>query len=128
MVELFKTLGDVNRLRLINILMDEELCVCEIEVLLQMTQSNASRHLKKLRDQKIILSSKDAQWIHYRVNNQFIEANEDLFKFLKSKFDSGDIFESDLERMRKYRINHLDCSIIREDRERVLSLIGEERA
>ncbi|WP_199172686.1 metalloregulator ArsR/SmtB family transcription factor [Petrotoga sp. 9PWA.NaAc.5.4] len=47
MEELFKSLGDENRLRILNLLMQQqELCVCELEVLLEMTQSNVSKAFK----------------------------------------------------------------------------------
>lgn len=57
-VEIFKALADENRLRILNVLNQGELCVCEIETLLGITQSNASRHLNKLKSLKIIDSDK----------------------------------------------------------------------
>jgi ArsR family transcriptional regulator len=123
MDELFKVLGDVNRLRLINLLMEAELCVCEIEVMVELSQSNASRHLKKLRDQNIILSSKDAQWIHYRINRGFVEENSELIAYLSRRFEEEPVFINDLKRWNKYRENGLNCSVIREDKDRVLNLI-----
>ncbi len=123
MEQLFKTLGDTNRLRLINLLMDEELCVCEIEVMLSLSQSNASRHLKKLKDQQIIIASKDAQWIHYRINQEFIEQNRELMGYLSGRFNEESVYLEDLMKLKKYRQNGLNCSVIRDDRNRVINLI-----
>jgi len=123
MVELFKALGDESRLRILNILIHNELCVCEIEVILKMTQSNASRHLSKLKRVGIISSSKDAQWIHYKVSDEFIRNDELLFKYLKQKLETENVFLNDLKRYNKYKKNNLNCKWITEDREKVLNLI-----
>ncbi len=48
-VNMFKALSDENRLRIMSLLIREELCVCEIEVILELSQSNVSRHLNKLK-------------------------------------------------------------------------------
>ena len=50
---------DENRIRILNLMLNAELCVCEIETILEMTQSNASRHLAKLKSAGIITSSKE---------------------------------------------------------------------
>lgn len=123
MIELFRTLGDENRLRIINLLMHVELCVCEIEVLLEVTQSNASRHLNKLKREGIISSSKDAQWVHYKASEKFEVENELLFRYLKKKFETNDLFQKDLERYHKYKELNLNCQWITDDREKVLNLI-----
>ena len=86
LIEIFKVLADENRLRIINLLMNHELCVCEIEVILDLSQSNVSRHLSKIKNIEILESSKDAQWIHYKINEDFIKKNEELIAYLKNKF------------------------------------------
>lgn len=123
MIEIFKTLGDENRLRILNLLMHAELCVCEIEVLLEITQSNASRHLSKLKRIDIISSSKDAQWIHYKASEEFKKQNESLFKYLEEKFTINKVFVNDLERYNKYKAHNLNCKFITDDKQNVLNLI-----
>ena len=44
LIEIFKALGDENRIRILSLLIRQELCVCEIETVPDMTQSNASRN------------------------------------------------------------------------------------
>lgn len=122
-VELFKALGDKNRLRLVNILSYAELCVCEIEVMLELNQSNISRHLKKLKDAGIISASKDAQWIHYRLSDDFELENSLLTEYLTDEFGKNDVFTSDIERYNLYKESSLNCQHIREDRNNVLDLI-----
>ena len=53
-VQMLKALGDETRIRIVNILRDRPLCVCEIESILEITQSNASRHLSKLMNANIV--------------------------------------------------------------------------
>lgn len=123
MVDIFKALGDENRLRIINLLIDYELCVCEIEVLLKMTQSNASRHLSKLKSVKIINSTKEAQWVHYKLSPEFKNKNKLLFKFLKIKFQEDSLFLKDKERYNKYKKYNMNCQCINEDKDKVLGIL-----
>lgn len=123
MVELFKSIGDENRLRIINLLSQGEFCVCEIEVLLEMTQSNASKHLKKLKNVGWISSSKEAQWIHYRLNDEFIKSNHLLYDYLREQFQKTLIYNHDLRRYLKYKDKKLNCKWIAEDKDKVLNLI-----
>ena len=123
MIKLFKALGDENRLRLVNILMYAELCVCEIEVMLELNQSNISRHLKKLKDAGIINASKDAQWIHYKLSDDFENENSLLNEYLEDEFGKNEVFAKDIERYNRYKESNLNCQRIREDRDNVLALI-----
>lgn len=54
MVDIFKALSEDSRLRILSLLLEDELCVCEIEACLRMTQSNASRHLTALRSAEFL--------------------------------------------------------------------------
>ncbi|GKX27561.1 transcriptional regulator [Vallitalea longa] len=126
MVEIFKTLGDENRLRIISLLINNELCVCEIEVLLEMTQSNVSRHLSKLKNTGIITSSKKAQWVHYKLSKEFQEENRLLIKYLDSKFKTDKLFLNDMRRYDKYKELCFNCQLIADDKEKVLKLIRLE--
>ena len=126
MIEIFRALGDNNRLRIINLLMKAELCVCEIEVLLEMTQSNVSRHLSKLKSADIISSSKDAQWAHYKISDKFKYENELLLRYLKKKFETSDLFLKDLERYYKYKEFNLNCKWITDAREKVMNILNME--
>lgn len=68
LVKILKALSDETRFRILNLLKNSELCVCEITYALDATQSNISKHLAKLSDANIVLSSKKAQWISYKIN------------------------------------------------------------
>ncbi len=65
---LFKALSDRNRLRVVAALMDfEELCVCQIIELLQISGATASRHLSLLVQAGLLTSRKEGRWIYYRL-------------------------------------------------------------
>lgn len=120
MTELFKALGDENRLRLLNLLDHKALCVCEIEVLLEMSQSNVSRHLSKLKSVGVLTSSKDAQWVHYKISEVFIDSNKALYTYLKEGFGKSDPFINDVQRLKTYTKKGLNCQYITNDKEYVL--------
>ena len=126
LIEIFKALGDENRIRILNLLMRQELCVCEIETLLDMTQSNASRHLNKLKTSGIITSEKKSQWVYYSVDNNFIEKNNLLYKFLKSKMDENTQWIKDMERLKKYKNSNFTCEQLRENKSQVLKYLQEQ--
>lgn len=126
MINILKALADENRMRILNLLMTAELCVCEIETILQLTQSNASRHLNKLKTSDLIVSSKDGQWVHYHVSETFKNNCPGLIKDIQTYFHNTDIFKDDLQRYEKYHLNNLSCSDIKSNIEHVLTVIEGE--
>ena len=80
------------------------LCVCEIERVLNMTQSNASRHLNKLKTSGVITSEKKSQWVYYRIDNKFIEENNLLYECIKNKTVKNTQLQRDVERLNKINI------------------------
>jgi ArsR family transcriptional regulator len=71
MIDIFKALAEESRLRILALLLDGEMCVCEIEDVLNMTQSNVSRHLTALKSSGIIACNKSAQWAFYGISESF---------------------------------------------------------
>jgi len=109
LIEIFKALGDENRLRIFNLLTKRELCVCEIEAVLEMTQSNASRHLSKLKSSGIIASEKKSQWVYYKMNDEFVKKNKLLYEFLKDKTAQDSRCLKDIEKLNKVKECDFSC-------------------
>ena len=66
--EIFKALADETRLTMLALLLwHGELCVCDVERVLEISQSKASRHLRYLKNAGLIDDRRDGLWIHYRV-------------------------------------------------------------
>lgn len=64
---LFKALADPTRLRLINLMGHDEVCVCFFVEVLNTNQPKISRHLAYLRRAGVVAARRDGKWIHYRV-------------------------------------------------------------
>ncbi len=64
---LFKALADRTRLRLINLIGNEELCVCFFVEVLKTNQPKISRHLAYLRRAGVVQARRDGKWMHYRL-------------------------------------------------------------
>lgn len=110
MEDIFKALGDENRLRIVNLLRNGELCVCELEGILETTQSNVSRHLNRLKNSNIVVSEKNAQWVYYSLSENFINDNNQLYKYLCSKMDNSEIYKEDSKKIGKFKLNNT-CNI-----------------
>jgi ArsR family transcriptional regulator len=65
---LFKALADTTRLRIMNLLLAGEVCVCDIHDTLGIPQPKASRHLAYLRAAGLVDARKEGQWVHYRLS------------------------------------------------------------
>jgi len=63
----FRALADRTRLRVLNLLGDDEVCVCFLVEVLRMNQPNISRHLAYLRRAGIVGARREGKWMHYRV-------------------------------------------------------------
>jgi arsenate reductase (thioredoxin) len=68
--DLFKLLGDRNRLTIVSLLKQRELCVCELVEFLQTSQPNISQHLRKLKDAGLLNESKRGHWVYYSLNTE----------------------------------------------------------
>ena len=64
---LFRALADRTRLRLLNLIGDDEVCVCFLVELLGESQSKISRHLAYLRRVGVVSARREGKWIHYRI-------------------------------------------------------------
>jgi len=63
----FQALGDNTRLRLLNLMGDQEVCVCYFVEILDSPQPKISRHLAYLRSAGIVSARREGKWMHYRI-------------------------------------------------------------
>ena len=68
LIKVFKALSDSNRLRILKMLENKPLCVCEITEILQLASSTVSKHLSILREADLIFDEKDGKWVNYALN------------------------------------------------------------
>ena len=95
LVEIYKALGEITRLRIIMQLLDKKMCGYHIENTLNVSQSNISRHLTKLKYAKIVKEEKEGQKIYFSINSNFIEKYNLLYESLLGNRVTHEIFMSD---------------------------------
>jgi len=66
---LFRALADPTRLRLLNLMRDDEVCVCFFVEVLGISQPKISRHLAYLRRAGLVATRRQWKWMHYRIAN-----------------------------------------------------------
>ncbi|MBA2339374.1 MAG: metalloregulator ArsR/SmtB family transcription factor [Pyrinomonadaceae bacterium] len=64
---LFRALADETRLRLLNLIGNDEVCVCYLVEALRTSQPKISRHLAYLRRAGVVEARREGKWMHYRV-------------------------------------------------------------
>ena len=72
MVQTFKIFGDASRLRIVNALIEEELCVHEIAALMEMSQPAVSQHLRLLKQAHVVNSRRDGKHIFYSLKDEHV--------------------------------------------------------
>ena len=97
----FKALGDSNRLRIINLLLHGELCVCDIQYVLENSQPNISRHLSYLKNSGIVVDRRDGFRMYYRLTDPAEAARRLLFTFLRQVFEAEKQLQRDTERLKE---------------------------
>jgi ArsR family transcriptional regulator len=67
MQRFFQALGDRTRLRLLNLMGEQEICVCYFVEVLDQPQPKISRHLAYLRSAGLVAARREGKWMHYRL-------------------------------------------------------------
>jgi len=81
--EIFKAMADPCRLKILMLLREGELCVCEIMIGLDRPQSSTSHHLSILKDAGLIKERKDGRWSRYRLSEGAVIEMLNMVKLMK---------------------------------------------
>ena len=101
-VKAFKVLSDETKLRILNLLLERECCVCEVMQALEISQSKASRGLTTLYDAGFLKMRKDGLWSLYSIDREGIPVYQSqLIKAVKEALKNNKIAEEDRERLRR---------------------------
>lgn len=65
LTQVFKILSDETRLRIIMLLAQQELCVCQLSGILDVSQPKVSKNLAKLRDNKLVMDEREEKFVRY---------------------------------------------------------------
>ena len=72
LAELFKVFGDSTRIRILYVLFESEMCVCDIAQLLNMTQSAISHQLRILKQSKLVKSRREGKSVFYSLADSHV--------------------------------------------------------
>lgn len=101
---LLKAFADETRLRILNLLSDGELCVCDIMSVIKVPQPKISRHLAYLRRHGLVQTKREGQWIYYTLSKPTGDFHKRLLSCLDDGLDEAPIFVKDKKVLRE-----LDC-------------------
>ena len=74
LAELFKVFGDTTRIRILYVLFESEMCVCDIAELLNMTQSAISHQLRVLKQARLVRSRREGKTVFYFLADDHVRA------------------------------------------------------
>ncbi len=77
LAEMFKALSDPSRVRIVSLLTEAELCVCDIAAALDMSQSAVSHQLRTLRDLHLVRWRREGRQVFYALDDEHVT---DLFQ------------------------------------------------
>ena len=84
MADVFKALGDENRIRILKMLSSGEKCACQLMEHLEISQPTLSHHMKILCDARLVIPRKEGRWIHYSINCETACCLREKLKMLTS--------------------------------------------
>lgn len=112
LIQILKALSDETRLRILNILRDGPLCVCEIEAILEISQSNASRHLSKLTNANLVNYYKESKFIYYKLDHETLKQYSFIQNILDNELDKDKKLKYDYEILKAYKNANLSCDTV----------------
>ncbi len=102
LLKLFRVLSDESRLRVLNLLLERECCVCEVMQALDISQSKASRILSALYDVGILKMHKDGLWSLYSIDWDGMDTHlRDIVEATFRAFERNEVIIRDRDRLKK---------------------------
>ena len=111
LLKAMKALSDETRLRILNLLLERECCVCEVMQALQISQTRASRNLSLLYDAGFLKLRKDGLWSLYSLDREGMKENFfDLVEVVRKDLRDNEMAALDRERLKKAKRVGLGCA------------------
>lgn len=114
LVKVLKALSDETRLRILNMLRYGDLCVCELEILLDLSQSNVSRHLSKLTNAGVLSYYKSAKYVYYKINEELVDRHPFIKELLRDELGELKQCQLDYARLGYYKEAGYTCDDLKE--------------
>jgi len=82
--QIFLACSDTSRLRILHLIMTNgEMCITDLENILEFTQTKTSRHLIYLKNSDILTSRKFNQWMFYQIKDEVFDIVQQILQFLR---------------------------------------------
>jgi ArsR family transcriptional regulator, arsenate/arsenite/antimonite-responsive transcriptional repressor len=102
LVKALKALSDDTRLRIMNVILERECCVCEVIQALEISQTRASRNLTMLYDAGFLKLKKEGLWSLYSLNTEGMpEYSAKMVEAVKLALANNKIAQEDRKRLKK---------------------------
>lgn len=112
---LLAVLAEPTRLRLVRLLLREELCVCELVDALRIRQYKVSRHLSRLRSVGLVQARRNGRWMYYSVGRRIglNSFHQDLLKVIDVHLDrTPEVIKDDARLSRRLALRHSGRCVI----------------
>lgn len=96
---LFKALADGTRLRLLNLIGEDEVCVCFFVEVLKINQPKISRHLAYLRKAGVVSARREGKWMHYRIVEPPDSHAANIFREVRTSMANDPAMQRDRQRL-----------------------------
>ena len=82
--QIFKACADESRLRILHLIFEnDEMCISDLEKILEFTQTKTSRHLTYLKNSGILTFRRNNHWVFYQIKDEVAEIIKQIFQFLR---------------------------------------------
>ena len=97
LVTFTRALADTTRWRIVRLVMEDAICVCELADILEMPQSSVSSHVQVIRRAGLLESEKCEKWTYFQIRRDYRKLIQTLSKFFDSSGET--ILETDAKRL-----------------------------
>jgi len=96
-----KAFSEENRLRILNLLSFQEICVCQMVEILQLAPSTVSKHLSILEQARLVESEKRGKWVYYKLPQKPTKQVKDSLKLIYDYTKSSTQIKADAKILKK---------------------------
>jgi len=106
--KLFKIFADKNRLRILNLLKQRSMCVCELASILGVTQPSISRHLKRMKEVGLVGDEQDKFWTNYYLKKNG-KLQKNVLCCIRHLLKGDKTIQADLKKLKKVDRTKICC-------------------
>jgi ArsR family transcriptional regulator len=93
-IQIFKLLSDESRLRVINLIHKEKLCVCQLSGITGIAQPKVSKALSKLRDLNLVSDERQDKFVYYE-----LKQDHELLNVILDHLENNEVLDTDISRL-----------------------------